>query len=307
MSILRGRKSVPGIIAVKRVKWKEKTTRSSHMAPLPPCEQRNPFLRMKMEHRDDASGVVFTILVRWSQETIELEAIYSGHWTLYRGGDGVPLLGTRVRVRGWSLGRGIYMIIGGVFLLMDISWDLPLPTLRLEIRLDVGSVNVPYLLARYLRRFVAGRKSEAQISGGQFVARLAKLFGLLTAEVLRGLTVIAPELSIIDMGELVRLIICEQLDGTWAWVALGLERQPDAADGAPEAVEDAPVDDQEVQGFHRDVRSLRGLVERSMTDQGRFSTWMISCMVQLMDASGLTYQAFLRELTYGIPEMHEDW
>ncbi|GJX56983.1 hypothetical protein Tco_0286880 [Tanacetum coccineum] len=29
-----------------------------------------------------------------------------------------------------------------------------------------------------------------------------------------------------------------------------------------------------------------------MTDQGRFSTWMISCMAQLMDASGLTYQAF---------------
>ncbi|GJR88624.1 hypothetical protein Tco_0212635 [Tanacetum coccineum] len=34
--------------------------------------------------------------------------------------------------------------------------------------LDVGSVNIPYLLARYLRRFAAGRKSEALISGGQF-------------------------------------------------------------------------------------------------------------------------------------------
>ncbi|GKF59951.1 hypothetical protein Tco_0176737, partial [Tanacetum coccineum] len=36
----------------------------------------------------------------------------------------------------------------------------------------------------------------------QFVARLAEIFGLLTAEILRGLTVIALELLIIDMGEL---------------------------------------------------------------------------------------------------------
>ncbi|GKD18724.1 hypothetical protein Tco_1207882 [Tanacetum coccineum] len=32
--------------------------------------------------------------------------------------------------------------------------------------MDVGSVNVPYLLARYLRLFAAGRKSRALISGG---------------------------------------------------------------------------------------------------------------------------------------------
>ncbi|GJY03406.1 hypothetical protein Tco_0369346 [Tanacetum coccineum] len=31
-----------------------------------------------------------------------------------------------------------------------------------------------------------------------------------------------------------------------------------------------------------------------MTDQGRVSTWMISCMTQLMEASGQTYQAFDR-------------
>ncbi|GKE98042.1 hypothetical protein Tco_0021393, partial [Tanacetum coccineum] len=36
--------------------------------------------------------------------------------------------------------------------------------------MDVGSVNVPYLLARYLRLFAAGRKSRDLISGGQFVA-----------------------------------------------------------------------------------------------------------------------------------------
>ncbi|GKC83359.1 hypothetical protein Tco_1139076, partial [Tanacetum coccineum] len=171
--------------------------------------------------------------------------------------------------------------------------------------LDVRLVNIPYLLARYLRRFAAGRKSGAHISGGQFVARLAENFGLLTAEILGGLTVIAPELPIIDMVEL-----------------------PDAAAGAPAVAEDASTVDEgdhavlapgqapqqppppppppvartvpqrlgrleeDVQGLRRDVGSLRGLVERSMNDQGRFSTWMITCMTQLMDASGLAYQTF---------------
>ncbi|GJS82112.1 hypothetical protein Tco_0748653 [Tanacetum coccineum] len=50
--------------------------------------------------------------------------------------------------------------------------------------------------------------------------------------------------------------------------------------------------EEEVQGLRQDVRTLRGLVQRSMTDQGIFSTWMISCMTQLMEASGQTYQAF---------------
>nr|GEZ69312.1 hypothetical protein [Tanacetum cinerariifolium] len=68
--------------------------------------------------------------------------------------------------------------------------------------IDFGSVNVPYFLARYLRLFVAGRKNRAHISGGQFVARLAEHFGLLTAEILGGLTVTAPELLIINMTEL---------------------------------------------------------------------------------------------------------
>nr|GEX68364.1 hypothetical protein [Tanacetum cinerariifolium] len=50
--------------------------------------------------------------------------------------------------------------------------------------------------------------------------------------------------------------------------------------------------EKEMQGLRHDVRSLRGFVKRSMTDQDRFSTWMISCMTQLMEASERTYQAF---------------
>ncbi|GJS65149.1 hypothetical protein Tco_0679713 [Tanacetum coccineum] len=97
-------------------------------------------------------------------------------------------------------------------------------------------------------------------------------------------------------------IICIEVDDTWAWVAMGTERQPDAAAGAPTVAEDAHAADEgdqrlrrlqdEVQGLRRDVGTLRGLMERSMTDQGRFSTWMMLCKAQLMDASRLTYQAF---------------
>nr|GEY26662.1 hypothetical protein [Tanacetum cinerariifolium] len=59
--------------------------------------------------------------------------------------------------------------------------------------MDVGSVNVPYLLARYLRLFASGRKQEAMISEGQYVARLAEHFRFLTEERLQGLTVISHE------------------------------------------------------------------------------------------------------------------
>ncbi|GJR02329.1 hypothetical protein Tco_0525313 [Tanacetum coccineum] len=68
--------------------------------------------------------------------------------------------------------------------------------------MDVWSVNIPYLLARYLRRFASGRKQEAMISRGKFVSRLAKHFGMLTEQRLQGLTVIAPDLLVIDMAEL---------------------------------------------------------------------------------------------------------
>ncbi|GKE52031.1 hypothetical protein Tco_1487187, partial [Tanacetum coccineum] len=65
----------------------------------------------------------------------------------------------------------------------------------------------------------------------------------------KGLTVIAPALLVINMAELVILQIYEQLDDTWAWVAMGPGRQPDAAVGAPRVAQDAPVIDE---GGHAD-------------------------------------------------------
>ncbi|GJW18943.1 putative reverse transcriptase domain-containing protein [Tanacetum coccineum] len=165
--------------------------------------------------------------------------------------------------------------------------------------LDVRSVNITYLLARYLRRFTAGRKSRAHISGGQFMGRLAQHFALLTVEILGGLIVIALELSMIDMAELVRLQISEDdpavEEGDQAVpTPIHAPQQPPPPSLAVARTVPQRLGrlEEDVQGLRRDVGSLRGLVERSMTDQGRFSTWMRTCMTQLMDASGLTHQAF---------------
>ncbi|GJV44800.1 hypothetical protein Tco_1429336 [Tanacetum coccineum] len=50
--------------------------------------------------------------------------------------------------------------------------------------------------------------------------------------------------------------------------------------------------EEEVQELRRSVVGLRGDVARSITDQGKFTTWMVSCMTQLMVASSHTYHAF---------------
>ncbi|GKC44470.1 hypothetical protein Tco_1062192 [Tanacetum coccineum] len=141
--------------------------------------------------------------------------------------------------------------------------------------MDRGATNVLYLLAQYLFRHVEGRKSGSRLFGGHFIGRLAHHFGLIGDD--------------------------------WAWVAPGLERQQVAVAGAPGAVEDSPAVDEgvqadpapilgrleeEVMGLRQDFKTLRGLVKRSMTDQGRFSTWMITCMPHIMEASGQTYQEF---------------
>ncbi|GJS13895.1 hypothetical protein Tco_0408367 [Tanacetum coccineum] len=61
------------------------------------------------------------------------------------------------------------------------------------------------------------------------------------------------------MAELVRLQICVKIDVTWAWVALGPERQPDAATGAPEAAEDAPtIDEGRMARLGKDVSEIPG-------------------------------------------------
>ncbi|GKD41186.1 hypothetical protein Tco_1261393 [Tanacetum coccineum] len=110
---------------------------------------------------------------------------------------------------------------------------------------------------RHLKRHAEGRKSDARLSGGHFIGLLAHHFGLVSDDRLRGLSVVTHELPLIDMGELVKLNIYVD-EGAQAVLA---------PVHAPPPPPPPPATD-------------------------RFSTWMISCMTQLMEASGRTYQAF---------------
>ncbi|GJS18575.1 hypothetical protein Tco_0413047 [Tanacetum coccineum] len=165
---------------------------------------------------------------------------------------------------------------------------------------DLSDYSVEISSHGFLERHIEGRKSGARLLGGHFIGRLAHHFGLVSDDGLRGLSVMARELPLIDMGELVKLYICMEFRYDWAWVAPRPERQQVAAAGAPKAAEYAPAVDEgtqadpapvqapqppppppaagrtmpqrlerleeEIQGLRRDVRSLRGLVESSMTD-----------------------------------------
>ncbi|GJT41720.1 hypothetical protein Tco_0941585 [Tanacetum coccineum] len=170
-------------------------------------------------------------------------------------------------------------------------------------RIDRRAANVPYLLAQYLFRHAEGRKSGARLFGGYYIRRLAHHFGLVNDDGLRGLSVVTRELPLIDIGT-------ERQPVAVAAALRGAEDAPDVDEGAqailapmhtpppppPAAGRNMPQRlgrlEEEKQGIRQDVRSLWGLVKRSMTDQGRFSTWMVSCMTQLMEASEGTYEAF---------------
>ncbi|GJY99667.1 hypothetical protein Tco_0517097 [Tanacetum coccineum] len=116
--------------------------------------------------------------------------------------------------------------------------------------MDVSSVKVPYLLARYLRLFAAGRKSKAHISGVYFVARLAEHFGLLTAVILGGLTVIALELSVIDMVELDVPIVDE--GGQADLAPVKAPQQPPPPPPAPVKTMLKEIDDRSREILHMD-------------------------------------------------------
>ncbi|GKE57368.1 hypothetical protein Tco_1496553 [Tanacetum coccineum] len=225
---------------------------------LPPREQRHRFLRYEGLEYTDSDIADF-------ESRMAME---------HRDEAGVVVFTIR-------LGVGCMFQLGGAR--RRLSWRQFILALRLHTREEMESPS-------FARRFAAGRKSGVHIYGGQFVARMAEHFRLLTTEILGGLTVISLELPIIDMAELVRLQICMQFDDTWAFVAMGPERQPDATASAPAVAEDAPTVDEgdqavsapvqappplppaaktvpqrlgrleeDVQGLRRDVRSLRGL------------------------------------------------
>ncbi|GJT72760.1 hypothetical protein Tco_1032046 [Tanacetum coccineum] len=238
------------------------------MAPLPPREQRHPFLRYQGLEYTNADIADFEQ---------RLERIYSQeiHWVqvvdfqrmpeLMRDGEAKRHLSWRQFILALGLHTGEEMESLGFA--RDISTDgdfLGSPPSYTLIRDPVLR-----LYHQMMAHSVAGRIQALEkvtvtdlfylkgLDVRSFVARLAEHFGLLTAEILGGLIVTTPELLIIDMAELVRLQICEQLDDTWAWVAMGPERHPDAVAGAP-----------------------------------RFCTWTTTSLARMMDREGVTYTSY---------------
>ncbi|GJU05452.1 hypothetical protein Tco_1121882 [Tanacetum coccineum] len=124
-------------------------------------------------------------------------------------------------------------------------------------------------LEKYLFRHAEGRKSGARLSGGHFIGHLAMHFGLVSDEGLRGLQATAAGAHEAD-----------EADQAAEEVAPKIPAPAQAPPPPPPAPQPR----------------LRGVVESFTIEQSKFSTWMISCMTQLMDVSGQTYQPFKNTL-----------
>ncbi|GKA49745.1 hypothetical protein Tco_0742818 [Tanacetum coccineum] len=168
--------------------------------------------------------------------------------------------------------------------------------------MDRRTANAPHLLAQYLFRHAEGRKSGAGLLEGYFIGRLAMHFGLVSDEGLRGLQVVTRELPLIDLHKLRRLHICTRYNDTWAWAAEEVAPEIPAPAQPPPSPSPAlqlhtmsqRIErlEEEVHDLQCDVVGLQGDVMNFTTEQSRVSTWLISYMTQLMDASGQTYYPF---------------
>ncbi|GJU09485.1 hypothetical protein Tco_1131881 [Tanacetum coccineum] len=119
--------------------------------------------------------------------------------------------------------------------------------------MDRGTTNISHLLAQYLFRHAEGRKSKARLSGGHFIRRLVMHFGLVSDEGLRGMDQRGSRLLRLEIP---------------------------APAQAPPPPPPAPQP------------RLQGVVESFTIEQSRVSTWLISCMTQLMDVSiGIPHRA----------------
>ncbi|GJS77868.1 hypothetical protein Tco_0727749, partial [Tanacetum coccineum] len=138
------------------------------------------------------------------------------------------------------------LLLSLVLLLMDVS----------AAGMDVGSVNVPYLLARYLRLFTSGRKQRAMISGGQFVARC----------------------SVVDEG------------------ASAVPAPAHAPQAPPTTAGPAKTMSQRLARMEDEVHEIRGslgeqreVMDTMAKDLSRFTVWAVGGISQLLDFAGATY------------------
>ncbi|GJU51658.1 hypothetical protein Tco_1221213 [Tanacetum coccineum] len=267
-----------------------------HMAPLPPRDQRHIWLHYHVEGYTEEIVYDFeqrleTIFGRIKDE-IGLDMV--GTLCFQMGGarrsmtwrQFILALGLHTTEKMAEDGFGAYWLrserlipdkgdLSGYWVEISSSKDFLIGApsytyIRDPVRsMDRGAANVPYMLAQYLFRHIEGRKSGARLLEGHFIGCLAHHFGLVSDDGLRGLSVVAR-----------------------------LETQQVAMAGAPEAAKDAPVVVEGDQAIPAPVQARQQppppplVAARTMPQRlGRLEE-VQGLRRDLMDASGLTYQAF---------------
>ncbi|GJS61443.1 hypothetical protein Tco_0656227 [Tanacetum coccineum] len=275
---------------------------SGDIAPLPPREQRHPFLmyqgleysdwdiadfeeRIRMEHRDGDGVVVFTsqawsrvfetrgplvrelILeflstLRFGEVLLDLDA--PGTIQFQLGGARRHFLGP---LPSYTLIRDPVLRLCHRMMAHNIAGKSHAPE-KVTVTdlfylkgLDVRSVNIPYLLARYLRRFAAGRKSGALISGGQSV---------LSSETL------GPGYPQDPLG---RRVMQEEGKGNNAEELLRSARGNE--EGGEEEMRRCP-------GLYHNRQDQDSMAR----DFSRFTTWTVTSLSRMMDKAGVTYTRY---------------
>ncbi|GJT21909.1 hypothetical protein Tco_0891846 [Tanacetum coccineum] len=231
--------------------------------------------RLRMEHTDAHGQVVFTSHAwRWLFETRGplVQELILKFFTIFRIAEGSY---TSIRD---PLMRSCHRLIAFSIVGRSQAPEKVTSTDLFYLKsINVGSVNIPYLLAQYLRRYASRRKRGARMSSGQFVARLVEHFGLLTEERLQGLTVVVRDLLMIDIDQIVRL---------WIW---GL-KEDDQAVSAPADAAQAPLAaapaprtmslrmarlEEEIHVLHESLREQRIVLDVMSQNFSRFTTWTV--------------------------------
>ncbi|GKD88828.1 hypothetical protein Tco_1364335, partial [Tanacetum coccineum] len=111
------------------------------------------------------------------------------------------------------------------------------------------------------------------------------LFYLRGMDVGSGLTVISPELLVIDMDELVRLHICVEIDDTWAWADLTPIQAPPppppaAANTIPQRMARL---DEDVHEIRRELTEQYEVIDAMARDFSKFYTWTTTSLARMMN------------------------
>ncbi|GJW78987.1 hypothetical protein Tco_0140669 [Tanacetum coccineum] len=210
---------------------------------LPPRDQRHPYLRFEgLEYTDIDIADFEEMLVKIYGKEIHQGCLGTEFtcraWRRLFEVQGPLFQLGGVRLRYGPGGECFFMVSGPLHLLtggdgVGISFargiiSLAHPILTLAIR-RLACLGVPRLIAMSA---LVGEDLQTPEKG--VVTNLFYLGGMDVAEALGAYwTRDSPSHTlVINMAELVRLQICEELDDTWSWVAPKPERQPDAAASA---------------------------------------------------------------------------